>query len=328
MSKKVLLIGCGQLGSRHLQALACVAGIGEIIVVDSVPAALEMGRQRVAEVPGRNSSIRFQWFTLLGNEAAGCDLCIIATQASGRGMLLKDVVERTGCRLFLIEKVVAQSVAEYSAMLALSKKLGLKVWVNCKTRAYSIHRYIKAKMNPLEPIVFTVVGGNHGLGNIGVHEADIFVYHDECSEIKLVGERFDDKLHQSKRGHHVQDLSGALFGISDKGSEFFLSFAPSHESSDLITIASPSARFIVDHIQKFAMESYPADNWVWRPVLINENWMVSHMTISFVSDILGRGECLLPTLGDCFPAHKFVLESLLPAFNRLRGRNDEFCPIT
>jgi hypothetical protein len=183
-------------------------------------------------------------------------------------------------------------------------------------------------LNPAEPIVVTAVGGNHGLGNNGVHEADIFVYHDGCREIKLVGERLDKRLHPSKRGGHIQDLSGALFGVSEKGSEFVLSFAATHAGPDLITITSSRARFLVDHFNKLAMESYPLDNWAWHPVKVDENWAVSHMTMGFASDILIQGQCLLPTLEECLPAHKFILEALKPAFNRLRGVNDDICPIT
>ena len=328
MSKKVLLIGCGQLGSRHLQALVCVSSVEKIVVVDPTSESLELGRRRIDEVAGRNRNISFQWQGSLGPEAVGCDLCVIATQAPGRGAILKDTAERTGCRSFLIEKVVAQSIAEYDGMMDLSKKLGLKVWVNCKTRAYDIHRYIKSKLDPAEPITFSAVGGNHGLGNNGVHEADIFIYHDGCRELKLAGERIDGRLYSSKRGSHIQDLSGALFGVSEKGSEFVLSFAPGHVGPDLITITSPGARFMVDHFQKFAMESYPVDNWAWRPVMINENWAVSHMTTTFASDILAQNQCRLPTLEDCYPAHKFILEALQPAFNRLRGRHEDYCPIT
>ena len=328
MSKRVLLIGCGQLGSRHLQALVRVPQVSEIVVVDPTPASLDLGRQRVSEIADRNQAIQFHWSTVLGPEARGADLCVIATQAEGRGALLKAAAESTACRSFLIEKVVAQSVFEYEEMLGLSKKIGLKVWVNCKTRAYSIHRYIRSKLDPSEPIVLTAIGGNHGLGTNGVHEADIFVYHDGCRELKLAGERIDKRLHTSKRGGHVQDLSGALFGVSEQGSEFVLSFSATHASPDLITITSSRARFLVDHFNKLAMESYPEDNWAWHPVRVDENWAVSHMTMGFASDILAKGQCLLPTLQDCFPAHKFILNALKPAFNQLRGNHDDVCPIT
>ncbi|NTV28851.1 MAG: Gfo/Idh/MocA family oxidoreductase [Candidatus Omnitrophica bacterium] len=328
MSRKVLLVGCGQLGSRHLQALVCVDTVTQIVVVDPYPASLELGRRRVEEVPSRRRDMQISWVNTVGTEAKGADLCVLATQARGRGALLQEVAQKTGCRNFLIEKVVAQSVAEYEDMLAFVRRHDLRVWVNCKTRAYRIHRYIKSRLNPAEAMTFTAIGGNHGLGNNGVHEADIFVFHDGCSELSLQGQKLSERLSPSKRGPEVMDLGGILFGVSDKGSEFIVSFSDAHNSPDMITITTPSARFVVDHLARFAMESYPADNWVWKPVVLDENWAVSHMTKDFAEQIMEKGVCLLPTLEECFPAHKFILGSLYPQFSRLAGCRDGVCPIT
>ena len=48
--KKALLVGCGQLGSRHLQALASLALISNIEVLDPSAESLELGKQRVREL--------------------------------------------------------------------------------------------------------------------------------------------------------------------------------------------------------------------------------------------------------------------------------------
>jgi predicted dehydrogenase len=328
MSKKVLLIGCGQLGSRHLQALASLKEISEIVVVDPTQAGLDLGQARLKEISDLNPLIRFRWCLQADGSAAGGELCLIATQAPGRAALLRDTAVRLGYKQFLVEKIVTQSVADYEDLLRLSKEQDLKVWVNCKTRAYEVHQYIKSRIDPRDPIIFTACGGNHGLGNNGIHEADMFVFYDGCRSIVERGSRVDDVIHPSKRGAHVCDLSGTIFGSSEKGSDFMLSFSGQHVSPDTLTLITPKGRFIVDHFQKFALESYPQDGWKWSPIRIDENWAVSHMTKAFAKDILTRGECLLPDLGDCYPAHKFILEALQPQFTRLLKKTVTECPVT
>ena len=139
----------------------------------------------------------------------------------------------------------------------------------------------------------------------------------------------DPIAHPSKRGNDLFDLSGILTGASNKGSQLTISFLNSETGPDLITIFTPRGRFIVDHFQKFAYESYPfVNNWQWHRFQIDENWMVSHMTRKFVEDILIRDDCRLPTLQDCLPAHQFILNSLLPHFNKLLNVNQNFCPVT
>jgi len=328
MFKKVLLVGCGQLGSRHLQAVASLEKVSEIHVLDPNPESIELGKTRLAEMYDLNNNIKFYWHLEPNSSLTGGDLCIIATQAKGRGEILKVAAKKYSYQKYLIEKVVAQSKGEYRDLIEFSNENGLSIWVNCKGRVYGIHKYIKTKLKTDEPIIFSDYGGNHGLGNNGVHAADLFVFYDEIKKINIIGARIEPMLQVSKRGREVFDLSGSLYGSTNKGSDFVLSFTGNHNSPDQISIISPSGRFTVDHFQKFAWESYPDSDWEWRRIPINENWMVSHMTKKFASDILNDGICDLPMLEECFPAHEFILNQLLPHFNKLLKKSDDVCPIT
>ena len=328
MSKRVLIVGCGQLGSRHLQAIVQIADIAEIFVFDPHPQALKMGQARVAEVPQANRNLKITWDTELRSDFSSGDLCINAMQAQNRCAMVQRVYEELGYRNFLIEKVVSQSVEEYESLLNFSSTNRLSIRVNCKSRAYGIHQYIKSKLNPEEPIIFSAVAGNHGLANNGVHEADLFVFHDGCREMILTGQRIDQKLHSSKRGGSIHDLTGTLTAVSEKGSECIISFDFGHTAPDTLFLLSASCRFMVDHFTKFALESYAKDNWTWKQVPIHEDWMVSFMTKQFAGDILRTGTCALPTLKDCYPAHKFILNALLPHFHQLLDKELEYCPVT
>ncbi len=325
---KILLVGCGQLGSRHLQAVGALDLVGEIHVVDSRADSLEFGKTRLKEITDQNPVIKFFWHTQALPCCAGGDLCIVATQANGRDVVVRDVASQLGYTKFLIEKIVVQSVSEYRDLMKFCDHEGIAVWVNCKTRAYGIHQYIKTKLDPQEPIFFSDVGGNHGLANNGVHSADLFAFYDAASNIMPVGRRIDPKLLPSKRGSTIFDLGGTLYGMTAKGSDFVLSFSSLHESPDQMTIMSPRGRFIVDHFQKFAYESYPDDGWQWHQIPIREDWAVSQMTKMFAREIMTNGMCTLPTLAECFAAHEFILGQLLPEFRRLGATEGDTCPVT
>lgn len=327
MSKRILIVGCGQLGSRHLQAVASVKGVSHIQVVDPSSVGLALGQARLKEVAGIEAGIHFDWSSDV-HQAGSCDLCIVATQAAGRGALVKQITEQTGCRKFLLEKIVAQSVEEYKELMDFMQAQGCGAWVNCKTRAYKIHRYIKQKIADATPLLMSIVGGNHGLANNGVHAADLFAFYEGGSRIDPVVCRVDQKLHPSKRGAAIFDLSGTLMGKTVKGSELILSFAKDHVSLDTISINTPACRFWVDHFQQLYFESYPDDGWAWRKIEMPENIMVSSMTKTFVSDILSHGQCQLPTLEECFIGHEFILNALMDPFSRLLGRQVNVCPVT
>lgn len=325
---RVLIVGCGQVGSRHLQAVASLPEVGEVEVVDPRPEVLALGRVRLDEVLNRRPTATFRWLTSLESATPGGDLCIVATQADVRCQLVREVTETLGYSQFLLEKMVAQSVRDYEALMDFSKREGLSVWVNCKARAHPSHRRVKACLDPAEPIVFSVVGGNHGLVNNGVHAADLFTFYDGASQIESMGSQIDPILHPSKRGNGIFDLSGTLHGFTEKGSQFMLSFGRDHDGPVLFSVTSRRYRAVVDDMMKWFCESDADSGWTWRQVPFKANLVVSNMTRAFASDILASKHCELPTLEECFPAHRFILAELSPHFNRLLDMRGDCCPVT
>ena len=184
---RILIVGCGEIGSRHLQAVATLPQIREIDVVDPRPEAWALGRARLAELADRQLGTKVRWLAALEDASRDGEICLVATQAEGRCRLVRQVAEQLGYSVFLVEKLVAQSMEEYQALLDFSDQRGLSLWVNCKTRAYPIHKWVKARLGRSEPIVLTVVSGNHGLANSGIHAADLFVFYDDASWIECVG---------------------------------------------------------------------------------------------------------------------------------------------
>jgi len=328
---KICIVGCGELGSRHLQAVASLIDVEEVYVIDGDKNALDVGKKRLAETADKNKAIKFFWLRRYGQkidqQAAKGDLCIVATQAKGRCQAIKEVFEQLGYRKFLIEKVVAQSIDEYKDLSAFARINNLSIWVNCKSRAYSVHKYIRSRLDPNKPILFTTIGGNDGLANNGIHTADLFVFYDRTKKIHRLDTRIDPILQPSKRGPEVFDLSGSVYGYSDKESVFMLSFASRSGAPTLISIAGSKSRFIVDHYKKFAYESYADSGWQWSCIPIEENWLVSHMTKAFATDILRADKCDLPTLEECYPAHEFIFETLAPAFKQLLKTDGVSCPV-
>lgn len=323
---KILLVGCGQIGSRHLQAVACLADVGRVDVVDPQESSLQLGQARLKDVSEANLSVVYGWHTSIDSAEKRADLCIVATSAQGRVELVKEIFEKTGVKKFIIEKLAAQSVLEYQDLMAYAQKYELSVWVNCPTRAYAIHQYIKAKIDPSEQITFSEIGGNHGLVCNGIHYVDLFLFYDATNEIIPAGAVIDPVLHPSKRGKDLFDLSGMLTGYSAKGSKFVLSYAGQHTLPDVVTITTNRHRFVVDVINGWAQESL--DGQAWQNIPVETNIRVSHSTRIFCKDIFEKNACDLPTLQECWPAHQYILTELLPHFNQLLKTENEFCPAT
>jgi hypothetical protein len=250
----------------------------------------------------------------------------VATRAEGRGRLVGEISRQLGYSNFLIEKIVAQSVSEYDQLIQIAVDRKLSIWVNCKTRVHPSHIRVKQRLDPGESFVLTIAGGNHGLANNGVHMADLFVFYDNAKNIQPGIHRIDPILHRTKRGTH--DLSGTLQAWTDKGSSLALTFAPQHTAPVLFSISSARYRAVIDDSIHWMAESAAETNWKWNEIDVEANLTISHMTRAFASDILARGQCQLPTLMDCYPAHRFLLSELQPHFDKLLGAANDRCPVT
>ncbi|MBI4596918.1 MAG: hypothetical protein HY737_00770 [Candidatus Omnitrophica bacterium] len=323
---RVLLIGCGELGSRHLQAIASLPQVTDIDVVDPRPEALALGRKRLGELAPGNPSTSIRWLSSLAEATPAGALCIVATQAEGRCELIRQVAQTLGYTNFLLEKIVAQSLRAIEELVDFLSTRRCAAWVNCQTRAYPFHQRVKQRLEASSPIMMTVTGGNLGLVTNGIHNADLFAFYTGATCIEPAGASIDPVLHRTKRGQY--DLSGTLQGRTEDGSRFTLAYAADHALSEQITIVTRSYRCVVDHIQRWAVESDAASRWSWRSVPFEDQIMVSQMTQRFAADILAQRRCALPTLEESLVAHRLILGELQPHFSRLLERDLELVPVT
>tara|TARA_Y100000588_G_scaffold78741_1_gene82295 strand:+ start:9316 stop:10287 length:972 start_codon:yes stop_codon:yes gene_type:complete len=323
----VLIVGSGDIGTRHLQSICTLQNIEQIEIVDPNPKGLALGKQRLSEIKNVNPNINFHWLQSLDHAEPAGDLCIIATQADIRPKIYIEVAERLGYKKFILEKIVAQSINDYLDILECSRTQNTSTWVNCKTRAYPFHINAKSRING-NPFILTVLGGNHGLGTNGVHWADLFSFYSETSKIESAGSTIDNHIHPSKRGESIHDLSGTLHAKSNNGSQLYVSYIYDNPLYEHLTIISPTYRYVVDHIQGWGFESSSEDGWKWHPADLSYNILISSMTRDIVSSIFTSGTCNLPSISDCFLAHKFILDELLPHFQSILNSDSALCPIT
>jgi predicted dehydrogenase len=326
--KKVLLVGCGQLGSRHLQALASLAAISVIEVLDPSAQSLELGKQRVWELHGDQTNAKIRWITALENASTDGDLCIISTQAKGRCRLLRLIADELGYSSFILEKIADQSISEIEESIENGRDRGISTWVNCQTRTVPTYQRIKDNLNGDTPIYFNAVGGMQFLATNGIHTADLFAYYDECAAIEDGGMKIDPVLHPSKRGRELYDLTGTLHGYTSNGSSLTISYGDGESGWGHFSIASRNYRCVIDHTQEWMMEAGPGSDWKWRQVPFDGSMLVSETTKSIAQDILESGVCGLPTLEESLVSHRFILNGLLPHFSALMGRPLESCPVS
>jgi hypothetical protein len=319
---KILLVGCGELGSRFLQSLLNLKNISKIDIVEPNENAKNIAIKRIVDY---EHQIQIIWHKSLTSDIKTGDVALITTHADIRYELFNKVI-KIGYKQIILEKVVTQSLSNYIEMLNLTKNNNAKVWVNCKTRAYPIWQYIKSKISSSDRILFNSIGGNHGLCTNGLHTMDLFVFLTSSKELTCLSLNIDKEIHVTKRGKF--DMSGDVIFNSSNNSTLKLQYNKEHFGMPLDIITCKDYRWVIDNATKQAFESSINSNNSLEILPFEGNLMVSEMTKDFVNDIFNYGDCKLPTLEECFISHKPIFENYLTLFNTYLKKSDQFCPIT
>jgi predicted dehydrogenase len=237
---RILLVGAGQIGSRHLQALASIPDVAEVVAVDPDPQARDRALARWREIAGHaGKTITFHSeFGAL--KAERYDLAVLATSAPGRLDLLRRVVD-LGVRRVLSEKLLFQSVAQLDRALTLCDARDVTVYPNYVYRFAAPWAEVARKAAG-RPVAMSVEAGDIGLATNLPHWLDLFEFisGSPLTELSIALAR---PAIASKRGGGLVEVAGSARGSTASGSTVSLMFdGPSSAPVATLSLAGKTLR--------------------------------------------------------------------------------------
>jgi len=321
---KIILMGCGNVGSRHLQALAKLSYDIDVDIVEPNKESQKIAKSRLNEISYDESNHNFFWHENINDLQNESDLVIDATLSIGRVDRLIQLLKQGHSR-FLIEKMVCQSVDEYKLLLDSMKDFNAKGWVNTNPRCFKSYQKIKKHLNNSETLHFSVLASETaGLGTNAIHYIDLFSWLSNDYKIKLNGDFLMNKLLPNKRGESLKEFAGSIIGSVDSGSFLAISFLPTYNGPVVVNISGSTNHFIIDETNEkiVALNKKVDDEWEFK----FEH--VSDLTTTIIKDILDKGKCMLPTLEDSFYAHAELFRVFNTHIKKLLNYDLKLCPIT
>ena len=324
MTKKIVLIGSGEIGSRHLQALAKLPMDIQIDIVEPKEKSKELGLMRFNEVSNNKNKQQLFWHNSVDEIENLSDLVIVATTATGRSDLVINLLEKGHSR-FLIEKMVCQSREEYEKLLSKINEHNAKGWINAARRYFASYQKLKESFRNSEFIDVSVIAGKRGLGTSAIHYIDLFSWFANNSEITLNGDCLYDELFTNKRGKDLVEFAGTITGNLKNGSTLTITFLPKADLPIIVIITGNDNFFLVDELN---------ENKILNIKNLKKDYLdykyehVSTTTAWIVEDILKNDECLLPDLNSLFKAHSELFRIFNSHIKKVTGSLPKLCPIT
>ena len=120
----ITIVGAGQIGSRHLQALCHLKNPTRIDLVDPSDKSLQVALNRYENaMPTSKQDMELHCHNNLNNLPVSLDLVIIATNATVREKALKDLVQKRSIKNLILEKVLFQKKTQETLDAAMPPKI-------------------------------------------------------------------------------------------------------------------------------------------------------------------------------------------------------------
>jgi hypothetical protein len=320
------IIGAGQLGSRHLQALARLSLPCVIDVVDPSPQSLEIARQRFDEMPPNAAISRVRYHSTIDALPRTLDYVIVATTADVRLRVIQSLLQHASIASMLLEKVLFQRADEYAVARQLLETHRVRTWVNCVNRVFPIYAEIREFFATESLRYFQVRGGDWGLGCNSIHYLDILGMLTNALPELISTSDLDRVLVPSKRKNY-QEFTGVLRGKYAGGIEFEIaSFAASSDRLQLM-FRSENRTCLFDERSGSAAFFKAEDNGVWECKKFKMPFL-SETGTTVATQILSHGTCALPTFEQSTAYHLPLIKALGTHAAACNGTSSDVCPIT
>lgn len=325
MVKNIALIGAGQLGSRHLQALSRLSFQANIQVVDPSQSSLDLAKSRFNEMPKNFNIKNVSYWPSIFNLENQIDVAIIATNADIRADVIRQLVAHRRVGAFILEKILFQKLDDYLSIQLLLEKHHIKAWVNHPRRTFPYYLELADQLAGSQKITIEVRGGGWGLCCNGLHYIDTLAFLTGAYDLKISVSELNPEIVPSKRSGYLE-ANGALIG--SVGQHPLLLVCDESDQSTLIKISTDNRELIID--EENEVITFTAREFGWRKIKEKRKiiYFQSELTDSYVKDIIEGGGCDLPTYGDATKLHIPFLKAMLMHFNKYSSEKYTYCPIT
>jgi predicted dehydrogenase len=322
----LLLVGAGQIGSRHLQSCLKFHEKLEIYVVDSSEESLAISKSRASEIDSLINHEVYYVTELDSINELKFDFLIIATGAGPRLSILNNVLERFTIKSAILEKILFQTLDAYISASRIISEKKVNAFVNCPLRVYPFFKEIKEKyITKGSSVVLNYRGGEWvGLGCNSIHYLDLLNFLTDENVIEIDVGFLDKEIKNSKREGNVE-FTGIVEGTYSSGSKITIESIAGSDMNSTIEILSNGFGILIDELTG-GFRIYKGE------ILIEEaSYDVlyqSDLTHLMLEQIEKTESCELIDFHDSVKLHQEFISKLLEHYNKISGNGAKTLPIT
>ncbi len=303
---RIKIVGAGQLGSRHLQALKAIAQPLEIVVIDPSEASLKVAKERYDAVTSPHQ--HHVTFTTKFEPTAATEIAIVATSSNVRRKALESLFATGEHKYLVLEKLLFNDAADYAVMEQPIKNGAVAAWVNCPMRVMATYEQIKRELSA-SPVSYRVTGSQYGMVTNAIHYIDHLAHLTNCEEFELDTSGLDRTVIASKRPGFAE-LNGTVIARFANGSRCEVTCYPTGNAPVIVEIFGAESRYLVRESERKLWYADESSQWAWQEREAPIPYQ-SEITTGVVQRLLATGQCGLTPYSSSVGIHLRLLNPLL-----------------
>ena len=317
MQSKFLIVGGGNLGSRHLQGLAKISEPAIIDVIDPKRGALDLCAERLAETTNQQTSRhKVSYHTDISTLRTNYDLGINATTSGLRLDSLRLTADKANC--WILEKILSQNAADLDEIISVTEHCE-KVWVNYMMRELTWLQDLKHEIGKEKIRTIKLEGMNWSLACNLIHHLDFATWIGNAELLNLDTSKLDQIWYSSKRPGH-KEICGQVVARLSNGIEASYKSISNGEPR-FTEIQTDKNTWIVDEIgARILLKGKTKFSGIFD--------RQSSLTTKLAQDFLTGRNHNLPLLSEAAGTHKIFIEAFLEHWRQTVDSNAKSVPIT
>jgi Trk K+ transport system NAD-binding subunit len=296
LKKKILIIGFGNIGFRHVESILNKKYL--IYIVDPK-------KNYFDKISKTKKKCEIKYFNNIKKiDIKNFDLLISATSSDVRYITTVNAIRRFNIKNIIFEKVVFTNKSQFFDIKKILEKNKIKSWVNCPLRNMEVFKNIKKIYKKKDKLIIKVKGTNWNMASNTIHYLDLFNFFDKA-KFNSFENKLKKQIYHSKRNGFFE-LHGVMKFIKNK--KKYLMVEDCENSKQLRIIIEFNSYLFILKIGKKSnnLISYFKDKLIKRNSFIIHNQ--SSMTSKVVSKILQKKSPGLISYSESLNLHMIFLD--------------------
>jgi len=300
---RIIIIGTGNIGKRHLQAISNLSIEFEVFCYDKLKSAVNS-----IPVFCTNNNVRIKNLHYLYNisdiekKINNMTIVILSATSKNRIDTLTMVLNKKPLAI-IAEKPLVQNLRDYEQIIQMSKKNNVPIYINFIARAQLFYQKIYKDVKEEKEFVFYANMPKWGISTVGIHQFDLLCWLFRVTSYKMVVSNLKS-IYETKR-KSFYDMVGSIILETEKRNICVFNNMENESFASIQIITSNKIYNVFEEQKKMLI--IEKDN-VSELKEINFVYVSQYINTVIESIISSNSSIMLPDIEEGFIAHKILFE--------------------